>query len=240
MKHKALSEQLKKYMDAIGLDLSEDVRDQAVDHLLWLLETNQRINLTAVTGVEDGLRLHVVDSLAVLPELLQAPAGPVLDIGTGGGFPGIPLAIASGRPFTLLDSVSKKAAVLREYVDSVDKLGTYAVLGVRSEELARQVPRSFAVVVARAVSGLASLLELSAPLLRIGGHLIAMKGAPSDEEVCSGQRAAELLRFRPVSSRSYTLPEKNEARTVFVFEKTGESTLNLPRREGLAQRKPLA
>lgn len=240
VKHQMLQETLRTQLAALGLTVDTKAQDEALNHLLWVLETNERLNLTAVKNAEDAVRLHVVDSLAAQPELDVAPLGPVLDIGTGGGYPGLPLALSSRRPFTLLDSVAKKAAILRAYVSEEGLEGSIRVLAARSEELARQEPAAFSVVIARAVSALPSLLELASPLLPVGGQLIAMKGDPTEEELARGARAADILGFQRVSERSYVLPGCGEARTILVYEKRTDPQLQLPRREGLAQRKPLA
>lgn len=239
MKHSELKHQLTLELQRLGIELPPAISDQVIDHLEWLLETNSRVNLTAVRDASKAVSTHIVDSLAVLPELDGAPDGFALDLGTGGGYPGIPLNLATGRPFTLLDSVSKKARALQEYVAD-SQLKDVEVLPLRSEQLARERRQHYAVVVARAVAPLPSLLELSSPLLSRGGRLIALKGQPAADEVESGRSVAALVGMEFVGSRQYSLPSAGERRIVFVYEKTGQAGLALPRREGLAQSKPLA
>lgn len=237
MKH-ASRESLSALLSQIGAELDAPRVELLWRHLEWLLETNERLNLTSVTDRGEAMRLHVVDSLLALPEIVAAPEGEGLDLGTGGGFPGLPLAIASSRAFVLLDSVQKKAAVLEEFVRETGV--PVRVFAGRSEELARRRPRSFSLVVARAVSSLPSLVELASPLLCEGGHLVALKGRPTEDEVVAGREAGALVGMELATAREAPLPAGEEVRVIFVFEKRGEPSIPLPRREGLAQRKPLA
>jgi 16S rRNA (guanine527-N7)-methyltransferase len=230
---------LAEQLGALGLVLEQGAVESSVDFLLTVLRLNATINLTRITDPVTAVRLHLVDSLAAYPEVSQAGPGQVLDIGTGGGFPGAPLAIASGRRTVLLDSVAKKAVATEAALRECRLEGVSARAG-RAESLAREMPASFAVVVARAVAPLPSLVELAAPLLVDGGVLVALKGSPSQAEVDSGDRVAALVGLKCVGTRSLTLPDGNEQRTIVSYEKEGPGTLPLPRREGLAQHNPLA
>ena len=124
----------------------------------------------------DAVRLHIVDSLMVLPEIGDAPDGMMIDLGSGAGFPGVPLALACGRSTLLLDSVGKKARAVRSFLVELGLDGKVDVYPRRAEEMELDPSNRAAVVVARAVSSLPSLVELASPLLRQGGWLVAMKG----------------------------------------------------------------
>ena len=132
-------------------------------HLQMVLEANRQFNLTAITDVADAIVLHVVDSLMVLPEISGAPEGPIADIGTGPGFPGIPLAVVTGRRVYLVESVGKKARFLQAVVDTLEMGETVEVINERAEELASHTCGVYGVVTARAVTSLPALVELSAP-----------------------------------------------------------------------------
>ena len=210
-------------------------------HLDYVLMTNSSIRLTAIHSKEEGERLHILDSLMVLPEVISAPRGAMLDIGTGGGYPGIPLALASERSVDLLDSAQKKARAIEDFIKKnyKGKLELRA-LGKRAEELALSSPAHYSVVLARAVSSLPSLVELASPLLKIRGQLIAHKGPFDEGELARAIIVAEIAGMHYLSKREYVLPSGNEQRTVYVFEKSTEPAIDLPRRPGRAQRKPLA
>lgn len=222
-------------------NLADDLvlQERLLDHLVWVQETNETVNLTAITDLQKGLLLHVFDSLTSLPELDASPSGTMLDIGSGGGFPGIPLALASGRATVLLDSVGKKAEAVRSFVHS-RRLPDIAVSKDRAEDHARTHPEEYAVVVGRAVSSLPSLAELAAPLLRERGTLIALKGLLDEEELRRGDSAASQVGLERTGVRRFTLGPGGPARSVVVYQKVSDPKIALPRRTGCAQKQPLA
>lgn len=202
-----------------------------------LLIVNERMNLTRIVDDDRARLLHIEDSLAGLPELMDAPEGRYADLGSGGGFPGVPLAIASGRETLLVDSVKKKMAAVQSIVDDlgIDNIQTY---GGRIEELSEERPDGFSVLTARALTALPSLLELASPLLREQGHLICYK-APLEEEYQQAMKVQDKLGFALQSKREFVLSDNETKRCILVFEKVHEPRVKLPRRVGLAQKKPL-
>jgi len=236
-----LTESLQSELADLGLQVSPAQQEWMLEYLLSLLEANSRINLTRITDPEDAIRLHLVDSLTVLPELHDAPPGAVLDIGSGGGFPGVPLAAATGRDVVLLDSVAKKMTAVASVLDLMPALCARITLSSRrAEQLSVAPGEGFAVVVARAVAPLPSLVELAAPLLLKGGLLVALKGSPEEAEFTSGSAVAVMVGLRETGRRKLALPNSGELRTIVVYEKIGRASVNLPRRTGLAQNSPLA
>ena len=208
-------------------------------HLSMVLAVNATMNITAVTDPQLAVWAHVVDSLLGLPEVLGAPAGRMADLGSGAGYPGVPLAIATCRQVTLVESVKKKARFLESVVERLEL--DAEVKGERAESLAAQELCGFTVVTARAVSSLPSLVELAAPLLAEGGVLVAYKGSPSPEEVARGDRVAESIGMGPAAVRETVLPGPDPAtRTLVSYVRTSTGKIRLPRRPGMAQRHPLA
>lgn len=243
MKHSTRSEyelRLRSMLVEAAVELDDEQLHACLDHVLWMLDTNRSVNLTAITEVETALRLHVVDSLIALREVQGSPAGIMCDIGTGGGFPGVPLGLASARETLLVDSVGKKTRVLQEYLDSQGLAPRMRAVSTRAEDLALESPGAFAVVTMRAVSALPSLVELAAPLLMKGGRLIALKGDVSEEEVGAGKAAAATCGLTMVDVRRIVLPEGHESRSIVSYVVTSAPRIRLPRRNGLAQSKPLA
>ena len=160
-------------------------------HLRLLLVWNGAINLTAITDPAAIARLHVADSLAALPLLRGLPQATVLDLGSGGGFPGLALAaVLPAARFTLVESVGKKAAFLATSSAALGFGPRVHVVAARAEALA---PGAWDVVTARAVGSLAELIELALPLLAPGGHLLAWKRGDLGEELAAGGRAAATL-----------------------------------------------
>jgi len=221
----------------MGLTLSPEAADKMVRHLDLLRAANERFNLTAIKD-EDWLWAHVLDSLSCVPEVEASLEGPLADLGSGGGFPGVPVALATGRDVTLVESVKKKAAFLADVVAALSLPGRVAA--VRAEELALSEGGAFSVVTARALSALASLVELGSPLLKRGGRLICLKGDPRAEELESGAAAARLCGMSYSGSRAVAIPGSDATRTIVVYERTGPAKIHLPRRTGMAQRQPLA
>ena len=231
---------LSQLVELAELTVPSGAQRTLLEHLDWVLEQNRFLNLTSITDPFSAVRLHVLDSLMVLPEVVSAPRGRLLDLGTGAGFPGFPLAVVANREAMLLDSVSKKVTSLGEFLASQQLAQVVVAQAGRAEELAVLCPSGFAVVTARAVSALPSLVELATPVLGQGGTLIAMKGQIEEEEIRRGDEAAGLLGMERVGLRQYLLPEGGEARTVVTFRSSGERGVSVPRRVGMAQRKPLA
>ena len=207
-------------------------------HLRLVLEENQRSNLTRITDWDQGQLLHIEDSLIGLPELLEAPDGLYGDLGTGGGFPGLPLAIMSDRQLVLVDSVAKKTQALDRIIAKLNLTNRVKTYTGRSEELALEQPKEFAVLTARALSSLPSLLELAAPLLQQNGQLICYKAQVSDDELEQAIVLEEKLGMKLVSKRTTFLSDEQTPRTILVFEKVAEPTVKLPRRSGMAQKRP--
>lgn len=221
----------------LGLEVAPERVDLLAGHLRAVFETNETLNLTSIDPA-NAVALHVLDSAAVLPHLLRAPKGRFADLGSGAGYPGIPLSVLSSRPVELVESVRKKAMFLERVTAELRLKAT--VHPVRAEELAQEHPGRYAVVTARAVSSLPSLVELAAPLLAPGGWLLCLKGKPEAEEIARGNAAARLCGMKLVEATPLTVPGVEAARTIVVYRRTGRPNVKLPRRNGLAQRSPLA
>ena len=217
------------------LDIEKQQQIQA--YLTLVIEKNKELNLTRIDTEEKGMLLHIEDSLSCLEEFSHQE-GNFLDIGTGGGFPGVPLAIATGRTGVLIDSVQKKAKAVQEMIDKLDLGDQIKVRGLRSEDLAREVGERFTTVIARAVSSLPVVMELATPLLLPEGELIALRGKEEEQTPEQLEEVAEKLGLELVSKRHIYISEVYE-RNIYVYRKTRPTRIKLPRRNGIAQKKPL-
>lgn len=222
----------------LKLDFNEDITDKLITNLKLVIEKNKVLNLTRIDSFEDAVVLHLEDSLSIYPEFMHS-SGEFCDIGTGGGFPGLPIAIASGRKGILLDSIKKKALAVQEFVEELSLTGQVQALGMRSEELCAERFGEFDTVVARAVDKLSVVEEYASPLLASGGHLIAMRGTEPLEDEKAAQIASEQLGLQMIEKRAFSLGPDEVARSVYVFEKNGSPSIKLPRRPGMAHKKPL-
>lgn len=204
-----------------------------------ILEANKVTNLTRITDGEQARLLHIEDSLVGLPEVNEAPTGLYGDLGSGGGFPGVPLALATGRKTLLVDSVKKKMAIVQSALDDLSLSEQISTSSERIEDLPLEYKEKFAVLTARALSKLVSLIELASPLLKKGGRLVCYKAQLSSEEFEEALAVQDLVGMKMISQREICLSDGETTRTIVVFEKIGKSRIKLPRRIGLAQKQPL-
>jgi 16S rRNA (guanine527-N7)-methyltransferase len=226
---------VKHLLRTYGLELDPEQERLILAHLDFVLKRNEEINLTNITDPEEAIKLHVVDSLLALSDVQAAPEGPLLDMGTGAGYPGLPLAVVTKRESTLLDARAKKIRAVQDFLTAFPEISYCSAVTGRAEELDATV----AVVAVRALAQLPSLLELASPLLQQGGRLVALKGRLHPEERERAESLREATGLCEYSHSAYTLPG-GEHREVVVYEKIGTAQYNLPRRPGRAQRKPLA
>jgi 16S rRNA (guanine527-N7)-methyltransferase len=227
--------------DAPGLraGLPPGFADAAEHYVRLLLEANDRLNLTRVVDPEAVARLHLLDSLAALPHLDAAGPRHALDIGTGGGVPGLVLALA--RPsvsWTLVDSVGKKVDAVRGFVEALG-LSSVTTVQSRAEDLGRGDLRDTRdLVVARACAPLPVLAEYGLPLLRIGGSLIAWKGRIGSDELAAGAAASALLGGGAPDQRPSGVASLGDHRFVLI-PKLASTPGRYPRRPGEPARRPL-
>lgn len=226
-------------LDEAGIACTPEARELLCRHLDLVVERNQRVNLTRITSVEEAAYLHIVDSLLLLEAFDAAPAGPFVDMGTGAGFPGMPLAIVSGRPATLVDSVGKKVAAVRDFVRELGLDTQVRVEQARMEDMGRRQRGRYAVATARAVAQTGVLVEYAAPILAPGGRLVVAKARPADEELAVAERAADLCGLALVSRETYELPHAMGHREVITYERVRNPRIRLPRAVGAAKHQPL-
>jgi len=224
--------------EEVPFSLDRDQKDLLLRHLTLVLERNKVMNLTRITDPEEALYLHVLDSLLLKDAFDAAPSGPFVDIGSGAGYPGIPLAIVTGRPATLVDSVKKKAQATRDFVEELGLTRARAE-GVRIEDLARKERSRYSVACARAVAPAGVLVEYAAPLLRKGGRLVVAKAYPEATELEQAEVAADLCGMAYVSRETFELPRGLGHREVISYEKVANPRIRLPRAVGQARHQPL-
>lgn len=209
--------------------------EQLGRYLALLLAANEAMNLTAVRDPAEAWERHLLDSLTLLPVLAEAgDALSVLDVGSGGGLPGLPLAICTpGSRFTLMDATAKKCAFLDHAVSELG-LANVTVVDARAEEAGRDRLRgAFDVVTARAVGRLATLLELTVPFAKVGGLCVLTKGQKAEEELAEAKRAMHLLH----ATHAGTI--ETPTGRIVVVEKRRETPRAYPRAVGEPKRRPL-
>lgn len=205
-----------------------------------LLDWNTRINLTAITEPEEVLLKHVLDSLSLL-EIYHPEQARVLDIGSGAGFPGLPLKIARPRwDVVLLEATGKKVHFLRHIIQLLDIADVEAIHG-RAEELAHQTAyrASFDLVTARAVAALPLLLEYAAPFCRTGGQILLPRKGDLPEELAQGKRAAHMLGLSLQANLPVVLPGLNDGRRILVWKQNRTCPAQYPRSGAVMVKRPL-
>jgi 16S rRNA (guanine527-N7)-methyltransferase len=210
----------------------------ALETVLRLL-AEERASVSSITEPGRAWRVHVADSLTGLeiPDLRNAPR--IADIGSGAGFPGLVLAVAlPSSQLDLVESVGRKCEFIRRAIDTA-AIGNARVLNVRSEDLAQAEGReAYAAVTARAVGRLSTLAELASPLLEENGVLVAWKGKRDPDEEVQLARAAEELAMRPEQILHVGPFAGSKHRHLHVLRKTGPTPAGLPRRAGMAKKRP--
>ena len=203
-----------------------------------LLEWNEKINLTAITEERDFIIRHFIDSLSIAPYLENA--GSIIDVGTGAGFPGIPLKIARPAPeVVLLDSLEKRVAFLNCAIEALKLTGVSAVhLRVEDAGRSSQYREKFDAAVARAVASLPVLLEYCLPLVRTGGVFIAMKGSAA-EEIEYSRKALETLGGKIENIHEIILPGSDIKRNIIIVKKLRQISTKYPRKAGKPTKEPL-
>lgn len=210
------------------LGLSGDSAPALLRYAAALEEKNKVMNLTAITDPVDVARLHFLDSAALL-KILDFSKKTVVDVGTGAGFPGLPIRILDDSvKMTLLDSLGKRVTFLQEVCDDLG-LNDVCCVHQRAEEFAAEHRESFDVAVSRAVASLPVLAELCLPLVKTGGTFLAMKSVDSGEELNAAARAIQLLGGRVAGSKDYVIPGTEVVHRAVLIEKVKPSPTKYPR-----------
>ena len=220
------------------IKLSYEQASALLDHLALVVEKNKQLNLTRITSPQEAMRLHILDSLLFLPYIEDCAV--FLDLGTGAGFPGIPILICSQTNAVLLDSVQKKVRAVDEFITALDLSSRTKTCSERVEAYASTNRGRFDVVTARAVAQLDVLVEYASPLLHIGGSLVCSKGHLSDDELSRGLKAADVCGMELLTHDSFELPEHSGHREIVVFSKHRKARVRLPRKVGDAKKSPLS
>ena len=237
----AFEEILAARADETGIPLTAGQIRQFSVYNEMLLDWNTRMNLTALTAPEDVAVKHIIDSLTAYDAALFDGARTLIDVGTGAGLPGIPLAVyAPHLTVTLLDSLNKRVRFLTE-VTAAMGLQNVRCIHARAEEAARKAEHraAYDIAVSRAVARLPVLLEYTLPFVRVGGTLLALKGRAYAEEQKEARRAAEVLGGGRITARPVHLPGLDDVRAILTVTKERQTPAAYPRGGGAPPRRPL-
>ena len=222
-------------LPALGLELSEETARTLCQFGEAVVKQNQVMNLTAITEPDQVAKLHLLDSLTVL-KTADLKGKRIIDVGCGAGFPGVPLQIACPEAkVTLLDSLGKRMAWLEQILPQLDV--DAQCVTARAEEYAAKHREEFDYATSRAVARLNILLELTAPFVKVGGAVLAMKGAAAREELAEAKNAINKLGLKLETVADY--PMDGTAHTVLVLRKVKPTPAQYPRRFAKIKQSPL-
>lgn len=232
---------LRALLEQEGVSMPPAFEEQLLTFESRLLETNQVMNLTAITDPEEMMKKHYWDSIYPVSKGIFPENATVVDVGCGGGFPSMPLKLA--RPdlkMTLLDSLQKRLTFLDGCIDALS-LPAIKTHHARAEDAGQDpaLRRQYDIAVSRAVAELSKLCEYCLPLVKVGGALIAYKGATADEELERAQKAIRVLGGKVEKVYHYTLPQEEDKRAILVIRKIGDTPKAYPRSPKQIKEKPL-
>lgn len=226
----------------LGIVLNDRQKEQFIKYYELLLHWNSFVNLTAITEYEEVLKKHFIDSLSLIRYDLDLTKDiSVIDIGTGAGFPGIPLKIAfPNLRITLLDSLNKRIQFLNQVIDELELSEITAVHG-RAEDYAKpgKLREQFDLCVSRAVANLSTLSEYCIPFVKEGGFFISYKSEKVVEEMENAQNAISVLGGKISDQVEFYLPSSDIYRNLFGIEKVKKTPNKYPRKAGLPSKEPL-
>jgi 16S rRNA (guanine527-N7)-methyltransferase len=232
---------LRESLEALKISLSENVQKLLLSYLDFVLQSNEKLNLTSIK-YPNAVSHHLVDSLSVLQlSGIQELPEPWVDLGSGAGFPGIPLALANpSKKVYLIESIQKKAKFLESCVEKFGLTDRVKVFADRAEDLGQgELRESSGLILCRAVAMLPVLIEVGIPLLKVGGKLVSYKGPKSSEEIDQSSKALKTLNSEIETILDFELPENKDSRKLIMIRKNEKTPAEYPRQAGTPQKKPL-
>lgn len=235
------TEYIEKSIRTLGMDIHSDQIRQFYDYYQILIKWNSYMNLTAITEFGDVVQKHFVDSLSIVRVKNLMDVDNFIDIGTGAGFPGIPLKIMYPHiKVTLLDSLRKRIDFLNQVVEVLNLKNVEAIHG-RAEDYAKpgQKREQYDLCVSRAVANLSTLAEYCLPYVKIGGMFISYKSGNIEQELNDAKNAVFLLGGKTAFCKTFELPGSNIQRSLVCVQKVNNCPKKYPRKAGMASKSPI-
>lgn len=225
--------------EEINIILSTEQAEQFYNYMNILIDWNEKINLTAITEPKEIIQKHFIDSLTI-SKYIKANTE-IIDVGTGAGFPGIPIKIANnGTKITLLDSLNKRLIYLNELIQELD-LENIETIHYRAEEAGQNLKyrEQFDIAVSRAVAPLNILVEYLLPFIKVNGICICMKGNNVQEELNNSKNAVKILGGKIEKIEEFKLPNSDINRNIIIIRKIKETPRKYPRKPGTPSKDPI-
>lgn len=229
----------KRELEKLGISISEEQLEQFISYYEMLIEKNKVMNLTAITDFDEVIEKHFIDSLNLFRFANLKADKTIIDMGTGAGFPGIPLKIAfPNLKITLADSLNKRILFLNDVISELGLTDIDTVHG-RAEDLAKDkiYRENYDICVSRAVANLSTLSEYCLPFVKIGGQFISYKSGDCDDEITNAKSAIFLLGGRLNQIQKFEM--NDNSRSFVIIDKVNGTSKQYPRKAGLPSKKPL-
>ena len=239
MEHSTFNEGLLEKASTMGVRFSVEQMDKFYKYMNLLIEWNEKINLTAIIEPNEIILKHFIDSITILKDIKDGSI--VVDVGTGAGFPGIPLSIMNPTlKITLVDSLNKRLIFLQEVINELD-LKNVELVHARAEEFGRnkKYREKFDVATSRAVANLATLSEYLLPLIKINGKAISMKAGNASQEIEDAKKAIKTLGGNINNIEEFKLPQSDISRTIIIIDKISGTPGKYPRKPGTPAKEPI-
>ena len=225
-----------KYFD---FHFSVEQLEQFFAYMNLLIEWNEKMNLTAIVEPNEIILKHFIDSITILKEIDNNSK--IIDVGTGAGFPGVPLSIMNPTlKITLADSLNKRLIFLQEVVNQLG-LKNIEIIHARAEELGKnkKYRENFDAATSRAVANLSTLSEYLIPLVKVGGKIISMKAGGAQEEIEAAKKAIKILGGEIEEIEEFKLPQTEIERTIILIKKEEHTPNKYPRKAGVPSKEPI-
>ena len=223
----------------INVQLNDEQIKKYFEYMTLLLDWNEKINLTAITEMDDVILKHFIDSMTIFKYIENVES--IIDVGTGAGFPGIPIAIMKKDvKITLLDSLNKRINFLNEVCSEL-KINNVETIHGRVEEIGKNKEHreKYDIAVSRAVANMSTLSEYLIPLVKIGGKCICMKGSEIEQELEQAKFAIKELGGKIEKVEKFTLPDSDMERNIIIIKKIKETSNKYPRKAGMPSKVPI-
>lgn len=227
------------YLEKLNLALTEEQIEKFYNYMNLLIEWNKKINLTAIVEPKDIILKHFIDSLTIEKYIKKGET--IIDVGTGAGFPGIPLKIArEDLKITLADSLNKRINFLNEVINKLD-LKNIETIHTRAEELGKnkKYREKFDIATSRAVANMSTLSEYLIPFIKVKGRCICMKSSDIDTELENAKKAINILGCKIESKDKFDLPNSDLGRSVIILRKVKNTPSKFPRKAGTPAKEPI-
>ena len=239
MKMEEFKREFEKYLEKMSISLNKEQYDQFYAYMVLLIEWNEKINLTAITEPQEIILKHFVDSLTIAKYIEEGKT--IIDMGTGAGFPGIPLKIyRNDVKVVLADSLNKRIKFLNEVIEKL-QLKNIETIHCRAEELGKnkEYREKFDYATSRAVANLSTLSEYLLPFVKLNGSGIFMKTMEIDEELENAKKAIKILGGRIEKVDKFEIPESDLGRSIIIVTKEKQTPSKYPRKPGTPAKEPL-